>query len=405
MSRLDQFTPNSYSVESPHSAYNPQRPSLPKPQNFSIPENQNIQEIMYIQRFTCKICQEDKQEVFRIPRCHHIYCLGCISDYITFRIQEAQVSKIPCPDHECESEIIEEEIKNLISDTYYEKYKIFKRNNELSNNPFLRWCPKPDCTGFDLGNISKDHLTCTVCSFEYCYYCGESWHTTEKCQQKYDRDLDEWGKKNDLRFCTNCRIKVVKAFGCDHMVCPRCSFQWCWLCGEEFNEGHMPICRVYKLSKWDKPLFRIFQFIFSPITLLLLPIFIFTAFVYETDAGFANDAKFLFIFFKRRTFVYLFAIFSGILMLPFYMSLGPIAVGVVIVYKFLSLFSFHKWVLVLASILFGSMISPLVPSVALVVVLGMIVYGFFFLVIKIAICSRRCFNPNYMIVHTKYRPL
>lgn len=402
MSRSDHFDLKSHSIDTLSSYFQLTEHSLPRPSNLSIPENRYIE---YIQGFTCKICQENKPDVFSVSKCHHIYCFGCISDYITLRIQEAQVSKIPCPDHECENEITEAEIKNLISDINYEKYQIFKRNNELSNNPFVRWCPQPDCTGFDLGNISKDHLTCPVCSFEYCYYCGEPWHTANKCKQKYDRDLDDWGKKNNLRFCTNCRIKVEKTMGCDHMVCTRCGFQWCWLCGEQYNHDHMSTCGVYELVKWDKSLFRIFQLILSPIILAILPIYIIIGFVYQTDAGFSNDAKFLFKFFKKRVFVYIFVIFFGILSLPAYLAFGPFVAGTIIAFKFFCFIGLNKRALNFASFIFGCLIGPLVPSVALVVVLGMMIYGIVFLVIKIVICFIRLFNPNFMTVYTKYRPL
>lgn len=373
--------------------------------NMPSAEMANIESTSMLQSFTCKICCEDKSEVFTLPICSHSYCYDCISDYLTIRIQEAQVLKMPCPDHECGNEINEQDIKKLVSNLYYEKYLVFKRNTELSNNPFLKWCPQPDCTGYDLGNINKDHLVCSVCTFEYCYYCSESWHPSGKCKQKHDRDLDQWSQKNNARFCPNCRIKVQKTIGCDHMTCTRCKYEWCWLCGEEYKVNHAYKCRVIEIRKWDKPLFRIALWIFSSIILILLPVFVIIAFVYETDAGFNTDASFLFRCFKKRFFVYLFAVFSGIVFLPFYLSLAPIVVGTIIMYKFFKEFSYPLCIRVLISPLFGCVVSPLVPCVALVVVLAMMMYGLFFLIIKIAISLRRCFNPMYMIANTKYRPV
>ena len=371
--------------------------------NQTTPESQNIESTSMIHSYSCKICGEDKSEVFEVPVCLHLYCLTCISDYLTLRIQEAQVSKMPCPDHECGNEINENDIRKLISDLNYDKYLIFKKNNELSNNPFLKWCPQPDCTGYDLGNISKGHLICSVCSFEYCYYCSEAWHTAGKCKQKLDRDLDEWSRKNNARFCPNCRIRVQKVLGCDHMTCTRCKYEWCWLCGEEYKSNHMSKCRVLEIRKWDKPLFKIAFWIFSAIIFALLPVFVLIAFAYETDAGFATDASFLFRCFKKKVFVYLFVFLSGLVLLPFYLSLGPLIVATYIMYRFFR-GSLSKCLRVCVSPIFGCLLSPLVPCTALVVVLAMMIYGLFFLVVKLGICMWRCFNPAFMTANTKYRP-
>jgi hypothetical protein len=34
------------------------------------------------------------------------------------------------------------------------------------------------------------------------------------------------------------RITKIANEGCNHMTCPKCKYQWCWLCGATFKEDH-----------------------------------------------------------------------------------------------------------------------------------------------------------------------
>jgi hypothetical protein len=374
--------------------------------HLTTPENKNYEEnVSGYAVEPCKICEEVKTEMFKLSNCFHCFCNSCLSDYITFRVQEAQVNKMPCPGHECGIDLQEDEIKQLISPLNFEKYQVFKRNSELNNNPFLRWCPLPDCTGYDLGSVKKDRLTCSICSHQFCYYCTAPWHSKSKCIKKSDKDLDEWSKKHDARFCPNCRVRVQKTVGCDHMTCSRCKFEWCWLCGEDYKIGHSSKCQVLKNRKWNKPLRILIMFIFSAVVLIMFPVFGFVMFVYETDMGFNHDAQFLFKCLKKRGLVYLFAVLGGLVLTPFYYALAPIVIGILLMYRFFKEFCCSKCARVIFSPPFGCLISPLVPCVALIVVICLTIYGLFFLMIKIFICIRRCFDPKFMIVNTKYQPM
>merc|ERR1712226_366704 len=35
-----------------------------------------------------------------------------------------------------------------------------------------------------------------------------------------------------------CKVPVLKSAGCNHMTCPVCKYQWCWLCGAEYTSIH-----------------------------------------------------------------------------------------------------------------------------------------------------------------------
>lgn len=400
-SQSDEDNPNNNKLLS----QNPHNP-LDNKMHFTTPENIHYKEKQLSKlSFICKICQASKEDYYKVVSCEHYFCVSCITEYIQFRITEAQVSKIPCPNHECDKEILQSEIEQLVPKTFYDKYLLFKQNAELNNNPFLRWCPVPNCTGYDIGNVLKTKLVCGVCSHKFCYYCSGDWHKNDKCKLRNEQELDEWSMRNGARFCPNCRVKVQKTTGCDHMTCPRCKYEWCWLCGEKFMSGHLFNCAVVRDRKWNKPMIKILAMVFSILILFTLPVFVLGILVYETERGYNRSVDFLFRCLKKPIIVYSFIVVLGIILIPFYYSLGPIIFGIFIMYKFLRSLYCSKCCRCIFSPILGIIISPLIPGVALIVVSCITLSGLFFLITKIVIAIRKCINPKYKVINMKYRPI
>ncbi|XP_042188906.1 E3 ubiquitin-protein ligase parkin isoform X2 [Callorhinchus milii] len=98
--------------------------------------------------------------------------------------------------------------------------------------------------------------------FVFCRECKEEYHEGQCCvlrvrerapeQQAYVVDpqaaqLARWEEasrqtiEQTTKPCPKCHVPVEKHGGCMHMKCPRssCLFQWCWLCGMEWNRDCM----------------------------------------------------------------------------------------------------------------------------------------------------------------------
>ena len=50
--------------------------------------------------------------------------------------------------------------------------------------------------------------------------------------------MKEFAKNHFVKKCPNCEIITEKNKGCNHMSCPKCNYQWCWLCNGKYNENH-----------------------------------------------------------------------------------------------------------------------------------------------------------------------
>lgn len=223
----------------------------------------------------CLICQAEV-DIDRAVQfgCLHVFCESCICEYLTLKVTEAQVLSIGCPQHKCLVVLTEERVLRHLPPQLHEKFRVFRMKSELSKDPHMRWCPRPNCEGYCSGSSSKKHLTCGVCLFEYCYYCSEAWHGQEPCKEDADELLDAWARENNIRYCPNCRLRIERMMGCSHMKCSQCHYQWCWLCGEQWLGGHFAECTEFRRWWLNPPVFVILLCLSGPFTLVFLNLFV-----------------------------------------------------------------------------------------------------------------------------------
>jgi hypothetical protein len=350
----------------------------------------------------CPICSLDidSKEIFRIPECNHIFCTSCVRQYLETRINDSQVLTMPCPDYNCVNMIPDNYIAKVLNDEILQKYTRFKREAELTKRNNLRWCPMPDCEGYDLGGTKKKKLKCNVCSTHYCYYCGDIWKDNHsKCNAANDFELDAWSKKHEVKHCPNCRRRVEKVEGCNHMTCSKCRYEWCWLCGARYHPNHFSECEVLKITRRNVAWKYIGLFLVGPIAGLLLFVIGGSGLAYEVYREKINNQGF-------RKFIELFLIYLLLVPLAFAISplgflvlfviSGPSAINEIIQSNVLGLdirSNCCRWFM---KYIIGTCISPIVSAIAVVVVMLSPIAGVFLILYKLYIYLRRCCNRDYL---------
>lgn len=214
----------------------------------------------------CSICGE---EATHTSRCDMAFCADCISTYWELKISEGQVSNLKCPHHNCTYLWKADEIFSFVSDDNKEKFIKFTTRNELKRNAYLRFCPRPGCEGYDI-SLKKRQLICNICTYHYCAYCFEAWHGNGRCKEENDAKLDKWAHSHNVRYCPSCHIRIEKDGGCSHMTCSNCSYDFCWACGLSFS-GHE--CKALLRNQMNFGILVGLASLFAPIILLLyLPV-------------------------------------------------------------------------------------------------------------------------------------
>ena len=211
----------------------------------------------------CLICEEkisfEEKEKIKMP-CNHNFCLECWENYLDERVKNGNVQKISCMKKGCANIIRRDFIKTIClnNQKLYKKYEKFLQKIEiLEKDKNVKFCPFPDCDGYGKKNDKDDKFVIVKCNYghKFCFNCLQEPHGKKKCKQIFDQKFEEWRKSKIVKRCPKCKMWTEKNDGCNHMTCPDCHYQWCWLCQEEYKPDHYKIgkCNGLQFAKEDDP--------------------------------------------------------------------------------------------------------------------------------------------------------
>lgn len=345
---------------------------------------------------SCAICYNPihSSQIVTLP-CHSPFCTTCISLYLEVKINNLEVLSITCPVPQCQFEFTSDLIKDNISTNLFQKYCKLLYSETLSKNPNLRWCPAPDCSGYDIF-ANNFQMTCNVCSTFYCFHCSEIWKDKHTCKMS-DKPLEYWFKKG-IRYCPNCKRKVEKNYGCDHMTCIKCKYQWCWLCGEKFHVNHYLTCEIEKLRKLNPPWVIIFSFIFAPI-LLAFSVAI-GGLHYWSTVNEYNSCVIRFLA-KCCFFTYPITFVLCIAVTPVFFLFLPLIIGVISVREMFRKYNYNC-AYCLATFVVGVAFYPLVAVAICMGVVSLQFVGVALVFKKFQIWLKRCCDAEYLLPKSEY---
>ncbi|OQR68379.1 hypothetical protein BIW11_12950 [Tropilaelaps mercedesae] len=198
------------------------------------------------EEFECPICFMPVQpkEGVVLRDCLHTFCKGCLNHAVSFSTE----ATVQCPfmndDYSCESYMLEREIKALVPDDVYEKHlkRSVKQAETAAKNSFH--CKTPDCPGWCFFEDNVNNFDCPVCTKKNCLTC-QAIHHPLNCLQYQDHleleaELTEDAKKtkafledmvrcDDALHCPQCRIILIRKWGCDWVKCSMCKTEICWV--------------------------------------------------------------------------------------------------------------------------------------------------------------------------------
>lgn len=191
------------------------------------------------QRPACPICFDNfaQYEFEFITKCGHSFCRNCCASHIVEQISTNKVLTIKCPYDGCNHEMTEEQVINLLDQETSEKYTRLKKIALLNQNPNLRWCVRPGCDKYIIGKPGKHKLVCE-CKMKICFSCGNEYHRFKSCEAVINGVYQKYAKEKHVQACPQCKSRIEKTGGCNHMTCSRCNYQWCWLCGVVYEPEH-----------------------------------------------------------------------------------------------------------------------------------------------------------------------
>ena len=178
----------------------------------------------------------------------HFFCKSCFSSYATVTVQSGPIQSIACPVPECDSLFATADAKANLS--AWDLLMIEHRETSRDRRVALAAKAVLHCecgavaiiTEEDIGN---GRVTCPGegCGKRYCCKCGNDDHGTEPCPPP--AETVQW-LDNHSKECPNCKNRIQKNGGCDHMTCMPpggCGFEFWWTCGCPYRGSHRPGCQ------------------------------------------------------------------------------------------------------------------------------------------------------------------
>lgn len=243
----------------------------------------------------CPLClMEHPAENFPdISTCYHRSCLNCLQTYLRIEITESRIN-IACP--ECAEKFHPNDIRDIIQDNVLmSKYEDFMVRRVLVSDPDARWCPAPDCgyavIATECAGCPKIKCEKPSCNTNFCYHCKQYWHPNKTCDAAraeralmdarngsitYSHDADS--QKDFIKPCPRCSAFIMKMNdgSCNHMTCPVCGAEFCWLCMKEISDLHYLSpsgCTFWGKKPWSrkkKILWQLGTLVGAPVGITLL---------------------------------------------------------------------------------------------------------------------------------------
>nr|CAB3453396.1 unnamed protein product [Digitaria exilis] len=168
--------------------------------------------------FYCTICMETVhvRDLFPISGCTHLFCVSCVSQYITAKLEDNM--SIGCPDPGCKYGALDPEAcRDMIPPQLFERWGAALC--DLAVGRFKFYCPFNDCSALLVHEL------------------GHEFKRLKKDERgKNDLLLRKVARESRWQRCPKCKMYVERAEGCVYIVC-RCQHRFCYLCASPMSRG------------------------------------------------------------------------------------------------------------------------------------------------------------------------
>ncbi|CDW81199.1 ibr domain containing protein [Stylonychia lemnae] len=199
----------------------------------------------------CDICYSTEIEPDNQPRINTLpcqcipqnYCDQCLESWVVSSVQKNYMPEISikCMSNKCKSIFTLEQIVDFICQKSkpmdLSQINEVALNHYLNNQQDVKQCPKQGCKYYGVINYKKcrENLVCELCQTEWRDEIHISY--TEKFLSQIKNlmhlNFDFFTALRNLIFeepCPRCGVLIQKNGGCNHMMCGKCSHEFCWWC-------------------------------------------------------------------------------------------------------------------------------------------------------------------------------
>ncbi|TKR67595.1 hypothetical protein L596_023724 [Steinernema carpocapsae] len=175
--------------------------------------------------------------------CNDTVCSDCWIQYLKKQVVSDAKDQVSCPGAGCQMYLEDKVVLSFLSrNDQADKYKRIILDSCLESSYSLQQCAA-NCTNVFQSKVGDGSGVSCDCGKTFCFNCSSDWHApvtclhlkmwTKKCDD--DSETTKWLNAN-TKDCPECRRVIMKDGGCNHMICKRCSYEFCWVCLGPWNE-------------------------------------------------------------------------------------------------------------------------------------------------------------------------
>ena len=193
-------------------------------------------EVQILLLTTCECCFETAFEHNQLILCpnNHAFCVDCIQRYTETMINTSKVS-LKCMS--CDECFRDDDLRMCVQVDTYLKFSILLHIKEIAKISTIvddfQICPF--CASY--GCVFEENPTCQLCEKSWCLNCRTKLHVGEcfVTVDNVDRMIQEIFSNSLVHKCPNCKTKHHREDGCNHISCPVCNTDSCYICGKDIS--------------------------------------------------------------------------------------------------------------------------------------------------------------------------
>lgn len=193
----------------------------------------------------CGICFDEGNNFVTLA-CTHAFCPDCLTGQLDVALRDQSTTGLLCATPACRAAFTQADIQQITRDPATLRRLTDIRYQEDMDRQGAKNCPTPNCTHRFVHNDNRViNTTCPRCRQTYCANCLLPHDIHISCQEAARRSAaaedtaSEAWKLANTRECTNrnCRARIERSQGCDHMTCSKCRNEFCFNCLGPFDHG------------------------------------------------------------------------------------------------------------------------------------------------------------------------
>ncbi|KAN0037927.1 hypothetical protein ACTA71_000099 [Dictyostelium dimigraforme] len=241
---------NSY----PHKSNNIQLYKFKTPQQISnVDQSSAASASATTTEIECSICycEYSINEMIELI-CGHSFCIGCMGHYFQSSIKDGSAGgsiSIGCLENDCLNKSIDEVTIETLSMEICKSKGISSNlimDISYNSNNTIHPCQFEGCTRLVNSDLKRKSLVAKYSPYiscdghVICLFCKKnSYHWPVPCNKPVHNESDlfsyRWIVENTT-ICGRCKFPVEKSWGCNHMTCTRCRYEFCYSCGKDYSD-------------------------------------------------------------------------------------------------------------------------------------------------------------------------